>query len=159
MKKSLTILLIIAFLLAGLFLLTGCGDEKKEDTNPTATVAPTATSAPTATPAKTTTNADTTASEKEYEMKVTKNGNTLMVTIDAEGLVYDRAPWVGIVPVGEYKDEAEADEYDVTYTYVDAENYPNIELNVDGIEEGEWLVILCDTDDDGEILATAPVVL
>lgn len=94
-----------------------------------------------------------------YEMTATKSNGKLIVRINGEGLDYEKSPWVGIIPIGEYKDEAEADEYDETYTYVTEQNFPNIELDTNGIAEGEWLVVLCDTDDNGKILATIPIVL
>ena len=94
----------------------------------------------------------------EYNMSATKSNGKLIVRINGDdGLDYEKSPWVGIVPVGEYKNEEEADQYDETYTYVTAENYPNIELDLNGIEKGEWLVVLCDTDDNGKILATMQV--
>ncbi|MBR6033746.1 MAG: hypothetical protein IKP28_03285 [Clostridia bacterium] len=156
MKRKILLLAVLA--LAMMLVLTGCGNETKVETKTDASSTATAIQTNTNKTQKNTTSSEnSTANKLTYSLK----DKILTVTVKAEGLNYDNLPWVGIAPVGDYKSEEEVDEVDVTYTYVTAENYPNVELDIDGIEKGEWLVVFCDTDDgeNGKILATSPITI
>ena len=146
MKTKILVLLVLAF--AMMLVLTGCGSDNTVETQ-------TEVKNNTKGASSNTTNVVV----SENALTYTLSGKTLTVKVKAEGLDYDKAPWVGICPVGTYVDEEAADEVDVTYTYVSDENYPNIELNIDEIEKGEWLIVFCDSDDEGNILATTPITI
>ena len=140
MKRK--ILLLSVLLIALCLILTGCKNNVVEEKQ-----------------IETKTNSNSSKLSNNTGLSYTINGKKVNVKIEAKNLDYEKSPWVGLVPVGNYKDEEAADEVDVTYTYVTAENYPNVILDIDGIESGNWLVVLCDNDDGGKVLATTPITI
>ena len=140
MKRK--ILLLSVLLIALCLILTGCKNNVVEEKQ-----------------IETKTNSNSSKLSNKTGLSYTINGKKVNVKIEAKNLDYEKSPWVGLVPVGNYKDEEAADEVDVTYTYVTAENYPNVILDIDGIESGNWLVVLCDNDDGGKVLATTPITI
>ena len=76
--------------------------------------------------------------------------------------------WMGFIPGTKgYKDEEEADEYDVLYTYIenpekkDSEDYifqfDNDSINA--LDDGDYIIVLCDDDDNGKVILYIPAVI
>ena len=150
MKRK--ILLVVFLLIAVCLILTGCQNKVVEEKTTSGNGANTSSNV-------TNTKSNVTKSDSSESLSYSINGKEIKVKVEANNLDYDKLPWVGLVPVGNYKDEEAADEVDVTYTYVTKENYPNVILDIDGVEPGNWLIILCDTDDEGKVLATSPITI
>ena len=150
MKRK--ILLVVFLLIAVCLILTGCQNKVVEETITGSNGTNTSSNV-------TNTKSNVTKSDSSESLSYSINGKEIKVKVEANNLDYDKLPWVGLVPVGNYKDEEAADEVDVTYTYVTKENYPNVTLDIDGVEPGNWLLILCDTDDEGKVLATSPITI
>ena len=76
--------------------------------------------------------------------------------------------WLGFLPGKvKYKEEAEADEYDVLYAYIcnddkkESDDYRfDFEVHlIDGLEDGDYTVVLCDSDSDGKVVLYFPAVI
>ena len=73
--------------------------------------------------------------------------------------------WLGFIPGNvKYKEEAEADEYDVLYAYIcnedkkEAEDY-RFEFSleqIDGLDDGDYTIVLCDSDSEGKVVLYFP---
>ena len=150
MKRK--ILLVVFLLIEVCLILTECQNKVVEEKTTSGNGANTSSNV-------TNTKSNVTKSDSSESLSYSINGKEIKVKVEANNLDYDKLPWVGLVPVGNYKDEEAADEVDVTYTYVTKENYPNVILDIDGVEPGNWLIILCDTDDEGKVLATSPITI
>ena len=101
--------------------------------------------------------------DNDSVLEYTVDGNFLNIIVKAEELDYSAAPWVGICPVGEYASEVEADEADVAYSYLE-ENRQTVQIDISGVEKGDWLLVLCDSEDGdasgtGKVLATLPITI
>ncbi len=148
MKKYLIIILITLFMFVGLFILTGCGENENVDVKKESNALSKATTVDQS-------NFTFNTEVLQYEKKDKK----IIVKIQGENLDYAKSPWVGIVPVGSYEDSAEAKAFNVVSAHINAENIQNIELNIEGVAKGEWLLILCADNTNGKILASMPIVL
>ena len=76
--------------------------------------------------------------------------------------------WMGIVPAGKtYATEAEADEDDILWVYPDygdrsaGDPYRFLfyDSDIEPIEDGDYAMVLCDTDDEGALLLQFPVTI
>lgn len=75
--------------------------------------------------------------------------------------------WLGVVPAGkDYKKEVDADEVDIYYVYVansekkasDKYCFEYLLEDIAGLDDGNYSIVLCDTDDDtGKVLLQFPV--
>ena len=79
-----------------------------------------------------------------------------------------QAAWLGFIPGTKgYKDEEEADEYDVLYAYIEnpekkaSEDYVFQFDNesIDALDDGDYIIVLCDDDDLGNVVLYFPAVL
>ena len=109
----------------------------------------------------------------------TPNGGTSdQVGISKEGefIVFKVSPkiqlnensWLGIVPSGtEYRNEVDADEVDIFWTYPDNYNKKADEdyifriyaADIESIEDGNYSMVLCDNDDEGVVILQFPIVI
>lgn len=88
----------------------------------------------------------------------TDSDTLLVITVKSEGLEYEKNPWVGILPDGDYANEDEADGADIWYEYITEENQEfSCYVGSTLYDSGDYIVVVCDRDSDvdGAILATA----
>ena len=80
----------------------------------------------------------------------------------------DENAWLGITPAGvEYKTEAEADEEDIIWTSIDNPDKAPSESwvfkfyseDIEAIEDGDYSMVLCDNDDEGNMVLLFPIVI
>ena len=76
--------------------------------------------------------------------------------------------WMGFVPGTKgYTDEGEADENDVLYAYISnderkaSEDYifEFIDDQIEALDDGKYVIVLCDDDDEGRVVLYIPAVL
>ena len=96
-----------------------------------------------------------------------KNGSTVF-SISPEFKLEENS-WLGICPAGkEYKTEVEADEVDIFWVGPDA--YADRKANdpytfvidnndINNTEDGEYVMVLCDNDDEGKLILQFPVTI
>lgn len=83
------------------------------------------------------------------------SGDTLVINVKSEGLDFEKGPWVGIAPAGDYKTEGDMDDNDIWYEYIGrAEQTFETQL---WLESGTYVVAVCESDEDpdGAVLAAA----
>ncbi len=80
--------------------------------------------------------------------------NTLRLEIDS---------WIGICTKGNYVFEDDADDAGITYTYFEErENETQdyvFKLGFSDIEDGDYTMVLCNTDNNGYVMASWPLVI
>lgn len=96
-----------------------------------------------------------------------KEGEYIVFKVSS-GIKLDENAWLGITPAGvEYKTEVEADEVDILWTSIDD---PGKEPNeswvfkfysedIEAIEDGDYSMVLCDNDDEGNMVLLFPIVI
>lgn len=168
MKKKIVLLLAATMVLA----CTACGGKTDGPTaeinNGSANTAPTVESEATTNNADSNTTDSNSAggglftSDLEYALSP---GGAVLFMLNTTADMKENA-WLGICPKGDYKTEVEADDVDIYYAYPsnywdengerDANNtYYEFEYQRDGwgVENGEYTLVLCDRDDEGEVVA------
>lgn len=98
--------------------------------------------------------------------KLGDNGDMYVFNISSKYVLRQDA-WLGVVPSGEYTKEVDADEVDIYYVYpVNYEEgskndnvfeYPKEDVK-NLIEDGNYTMVLCDTDEDtGKVVLYFPI--
>ena len=71
--------------------------------------------------------------------------------------------WIGICPDGKYVYEDDADDAGLTYDFYEereAESDPYVfKVAYEGLEDGKYTMVLCDTDNSGYVMASWPLTL
>ena len=102
------------------------------------------------------------------QIGLSKEGEFLVFKVSPT-IKLDENSWLGIVPAGkEYRNEADADEVDIYWTYPENFNDRKADeayifridtANVEGIEDGSYSMVLCDNDDEGLVILQFPIVI
>ena len=105
------------------------------------------------------------AYSEESVVGFSSKGGTIVFNVDGGFDLYEDA-WLGFCTGTKgFKDEVDADEYDVAYTYFDAEKSTASKYvfefekdYVGSLEDGNYIVVLCDSDDEGKVILYFPAV-
>ena len=110
---------------------------------------------------------DDESSESDTNVKFSQKGDKTVFTIEADfGLQQDA--WLGFCPGTKgYTKEADADEFDVLYTYYEenssGKNYifQFDTASIDALDDGDYVLVLCDSDDEnvGKVVFYIPAKL
>ena len=102
------------------------------------------------------------------QIGLSKEGEFLVFKVSPT-IKLDENSWLGIVPAGkEYRNEADADEVDIYWTYPENFNDRKADeayifridaADVEGIEDGSYSMVLCDNDDEGLVILQFPIVI
>ena len=96
-----------------------------------------------------------------------KKENKLVFTVNGE-VKLKQGAWLGFCPGTKgYVNEVDADEVDVLYSYICNENHQDgedfiFEFDEDSIgalEDGDYVMVLCDDDDEGKVILYVPAVI
>ena len=101
---------------------------------------------------------------EDEDVGFSQKGGKVVFTVDADVELTENA-WMGFIPGNKgYKKEADADEYDVLYAYIEnaekkaSEDYifqfENDQIN--GLDDGDYIVVLCDDDNEGNVILYFP---
>ena len=149
MKKILTSLLALVMA----FSLASCGKKKAGQSNASENGDPAVTSAP-----------GTTADSKTVAKLInftTEDGDIVFRINSSLGL--DEDSWIGICTKGTYVYEDDADDASITYSFYEERESENedfvFKVTYDGLEDGEYTMVLCDTDNEGYVMASWPLVI
>lgn len=101
----------------------------------------------------------TTADSKEVAKIINcKEENDYLVFTVSKSLPLTEDSWLGICEKGDYVLEDDADDAGVTYTYSEERETENedyvFKLTYSGLEDGEYTMVLCDTDNNGYVMAS-----
>ena len=98
----------------------------------------------------------------------TKDGEYVVFKVNGQFELTDSA-WMGIVPAGfDYKTEVEADEVDILYEYPwefesmkagDDYLFKFDTYSIENIEDGNYIMVLSDNDDEGALVLQFPIVI
>ena len=102
---------------------------------------------------------------KDSAVGFSAKGEYIVFNVDASFDLKEDA-WLGFCPGTKgYKDEVDADDYDVAYAYYNADKSTSskyvfeFEVNyVGGLEDGDYTVVLCDSDSEGKVILYFPAV-
>ena len=106
--------------------------------------------------------------EASEKIGFAKEGEYIVFKVSGSFKLTESA-WMGIVPAGvEYKTEAEADEVDIHYEY--PWEYAEMKAgddylfkfptdSIESIEDGNYIMVLCDDDDEGAIVLQFPITI
>ena len=128
---------------------SGSGKVRDDDDKPKATAAA----------------AEDTADDAGVGFKQT--GGKVVFTVDKDIELTQNA-WLGFLPGTKgYKNEEDADEYDVLYAYIENPEKKASEdflfqfdnESVDALDDGDYIIVLCDDDDGGKVMLYFPAVL
>lgn len=149
MKKILTTLLALVMA----FSLASCGKKKPDGSNVSGNGDP-------AVAAASSTTADSKAVAKLITF-TTESGDIIFSVNAGLGLATDS--WIGICTKGSYVYEDDADDASVTYAFYEERESENddfvFKITYEGIEDGTYTMVLCDTDNEGYVMASWPLTL
>ena len=152
MKKLLAVTMACAMILS----LSACG-KKSGGSNETKA------------PAAVTTQANAADSDQTKYDNVTfqKKDNKIIFTVNKE-VKLTQGAWLGFCPGTKgYVNEVDADEVDVLYSYIsngdrsDSDDFmfEFDEDQIGGLEDGDYVMVLCDDDDEGKVILYMPAVI
>ena len=154
MKKILIAILVLVMA----FALIGCGKKPVNEAEPTTAPAPGSDAG----------SENTENGEASDEVGFAKDGEYIVFKVSDRFKLTETA-WMGIVPAGvEYKTEEEADEVDILYEYPwEFENmkagddwlFKFSTYRIESIEDGNYIMVLCDNDDEGALVLQFPIVV
>ena len=103
--------------------------------------------------------AGTTADSKAVSKIINcKEENDYLIFTVSKSIPLTGDSWIGICEKGDYVLEDDADDAGVTYTYFEERETENedyvFKLSYSGIEDGEYTMVLCDTDNNGYVMAS-----
>ena len=114
------------------------------------------------------TAADDNGGDKEdSKVGMSTSGDFVVFKVKSD-IKLDENAWLGFCPGSkQYKNETEADEDDVLYMYQSADKTTNeayvFEFDKNDIkdilQDGEYVMVLCDNDDDGKLILQFPAVV
>ena len=147
MKKILATVLALAML----FSLASCGKKPAARSNTPGNATRAVSGKPDA--------ADSAAVPKIISFTI-ENGDIIFTL---SNITLDVDAWIGICPKGSYIYEDDADEANLTYDFYeerDSENDPYIfKVTYEGLEDGEYTMVLCDSDNSGYVMASWPLTI
>ena len=120
-----------------------------------------------ATSAAAQTNAPDADATKYDNVTFQKKDGKYIFTVNKEVLLTQDA-WLGFCPGTKgYVNEVDADEVDVLYSYIangdrqDSDDYlfEFDENQIGGLEDGDYVMVLCDNDDEGKVILYIPAVI
>lgn len=90
-----------------------------------------------------------------------------VVFIVKSDLELSESAWLGFIPGTKgYKDEGEADEYDVLYAYYNSDREASEDYifefqddQIEALDDGKYTIVLCDDDDEGRVVLYMPAVI
>ena len=81
----------------------------------------------------------------------------------SSSLQLDVDSWIGICPKGNYVYEDDADDAGLTYTFYEERESESddyiFKVSYEGLEDGEFTMVLCDTDNAGYVMASWPITI
>lgn len=96
-----------------------------------------------------------------------QKGDKIVFSVDS-GIKLTQDAWLGFCPGTKgYVDEVDADDYDVLYSYIcnderKASDKYLFEFDkewVEGLEDGKYIIVLCDSDNEGKVLLYFPATI
>lgn len=152
MKKKLLMFTVVATMMLG---VVGCG--KKDEANTGSSSASSNSTAASNNSANTTVEDNNSAADAtdDFGLGYTTEEEYVVFSVRND-FVFDSDGWLGVIPTGTiYEKEADADEYDIIYTYCDnydAENPKEFIFKFNkeyffGIDDGVYDMVLCSSDD------------
>ena len=88
-----------------------------------------------------------------------ENGDIIFTVSGTLGLADDS--WIGICAKGSYVYEDDADDASVTYSFFEERESENddfvFKIMYEGVEDGDYTMVLCDTDNEGYVMASWPL--
>ena len=118
---------------------------------------------------KATTVADNGGADEDTGVDFSQKGGKVEFKVDSS-IILNEMAWLGFCPGTKgYKKEADADEVDVLYAYIENDERKASEdyifqfddYLIEGLEDGNYIVVLCDDDDEtiGKVVLYFPAVI
>lgn len=110
---------------------------------------------------------EATDAKEDSKVGMSTSGDFVVFKVKSD-IKLDENAWLGFCPGSkQYKNETEADEDDVLYMYQSADKTTNeayvFEFDKNDIksslQDGEYVMVLCDNDDDGKLILQFPAVV